>query len=184
MTHVGHGLTGVAIGILCLPRKASPARIFTHLLVFLNVANIPDWQFPGWGHERYLVSHSVWVNLGLIGLAVLLTGGVPRVRKFLGGWPVILGGAVAWLSHLLLDMFYGHGRGLAMFWPFSDARWALPLPWFSTLHAPGSGGSCAHLFRVYGIEFLCYLPLVIAAIIIRWRLQSCRRAPHVTDTRD
>jgi hypothetical protein len=36
------------------------------------------------------------------------------IRTRTGGWLVLAGGGVAWLSHLLLDTFYNHGLGLAM----------------------------------------------------------------------
>jgi hypothetical protein len=30
-----------------------------------------------------------------------------------------------------LDSLYNHGHGVAIFWPLSDVRLALPIPWFA-----------------------------------------------------
>jgi membrane-bound metal-dependent hydrolase YbcI (DUF457 family) len=74
--------------------------------------------------------------------------------------------ASALLSHYLLDSFYNHGRGIALFWPISDGRLALPIPWFSTL------GSLTpaldwHLIRTCGIELVCYGSLLGIAVWVR-----------------
>ncbi|MCJ7700410.1 MAG: hypothetical protein MUO62_02400 [Anaerolineales bacterium] len=37
---------------------------------------------------------------------------------------------------MLLDTFYNHGKGVKMFWPFSEVRLALPIPWFSVVKNP------------------------------------------------
>ncbi|MGI6087529.1 MAG: metal-dependent hydrolase [Kiritimatiellia bacterium] len=161
MTHVGHSLTGVALGMLCLPKDATPGRMFLQLFVFFNLANLPDWQFNGWGHSNYNVSHSLFVNLALMLCVFLPLAYAPGLRARLGGWPVLICGGLAWLSHLLLDSFYEHGQGIAILWPLSDWRLSLPVPWFSILH--GSRFSTEHLVRVYTTEFVCFFPFVLAA---------------------
>ena len=85
---------------------------------------------------------------------------------------VILGGAVAWLSHLLLDCLYSHGRGLAIWWPVSHARLALPLPWFDTLqghHSPLD----PHTIRVCLWECAFWGPILLISIL--WRRQKHRK---------
>jgi hypothetical protein len=49
---------------------------------------------------------------------------------------------------------YIHGKGIAVFWPFSEARLALPLPWFATADADTL--ICWHNVRVFGTEFACF----------------------------
>ncbi len=132
MTPVGHSLVGAAVGVVVMPRYKSRWASAAFLSVFVALANLPDWRLPYWGHERYDISHSVFVNLALI----IVCAAVLRICKFtranIGAWPMIIGGAIAWLSHLFLDSFYSHGQGIAIFWPFSTARLALPMPWFRT----------------------------------------------------
>jgi len=75
-------------------------------------------------------------------------------------------GGLAWLSHMLLDSFYNHGQGVAIFWPLSDARLALPIPWFSVVYGvPPS--LTPEMARAFAIELICYAPLVLAAIVAR-----------------
>ena len=136
MTQVGHTLTGIAIGVACLPGGKPTHSKLIHLAAFGLLANIPDFPFKYWGHDRYYISHSLFVNLLLILIVSSAFIFLKGVRAKVGGWAVIVGGACAWLSHLLLDTFYNHGKGLLMFWPFSDRRLALPIPWFSVVKTP------------------------------------------------
>ena len=118
---MGHGLTGAALGLLATPAGAGRGRLLATLVAFAALANIPDLPLPGWGHSRYDISHSVFVNLPLalvLALALWRWRGL-RLR-------VTLLGAAAWCSHLLLDSMYNHGKGVAIFWPLSAGRLALP----------------------------------------------------------
>ena len=165
MTSVGHSLTGIAIGVLSMPRARSPRFKVVFLAAFAVLANLPDLPVPGWGHSRYDISHSVFVNAGWILLAVADMAFLPKVRRVIGGWPVVACAAGAWLSHLLLDTFYNHGRGLAIFWPFSSASLRLPIPWFST--TPAWWKLTAHSLRVTSIETLFYGGVLVLCIAIR-----------------
>lgn len=134
MTPVGHTLTGIAIGAACMP-KEKPARwkaIYLGVCAFL--AYIPDLQLPYWGHgAHYYVSHSLFSNLMLILVCLLpFLFSKPLRTKVGSGW-AITSGALAWISYLLLDTFYNTGTGLMMFWPLSDARLSLAMPWFSVV---------------------------------------------------
>lgn len=162
MTEVGHTLTGAAIGVLCMPGKVSKRQRILHIAAFMLIATIPDWPLKSWGHDRYYFSHSFFVTLLFISLLFLIFFFSQKPRKKIGGWPVIMSGFLAWLSHLLLDSFYNHGKGIAIYWPFSKARLALPLPWFDV-----GTGSFAHLMQVFLIEFISYLPLLLLALLIR-----------------
>ena len=166
MTQVGHTLTGIAIGAVSAPRDAPLGRVTLCLVCFAFLANIPDVPFPGWGHDAYHISHSVFVNLALIGLLLIaMIAAWGRIGEIVERQAVVAG-IVAWLSHLLLDSFYNHGRGVAIFWPVSQARLALPIPWFSAV----SGSPLrldSYTLRACAVEFACYLPLVLLAIGIR-----------------
>jgi membrane-bound metal-dependent hydrolase YbcI (DUF457 family) len=118
MTSTGHYLTGLSIGVLCLPQKSSRVHQILHLYVFTFLSIVPDLQFPGWGHgAKYYFSHSLYVNLSIIFLLLIPFVLLPGVRKWVGGWHVLVGAPLVWLSHLLLDSFYNTGIGIAIYWP-------------------------------------------------------------------
>ena len=169
MTPVGHSLVGATIAAACLPLRLSKTTCFLGFTSFIFLANLPDAPLPGWGHHRYYISHSVFVNVAFIA-GLLLIGSLWRTgREQLGGWRMLTGGAAAWLSHFLLDTFYNHGRGLAMFWPLSDAHLALPIPWFSTMH-PFPPYLNSHSIRVWAVELLVYSVLLGLALTWRYRI--------------
>jgi len=133
MTTVGHSLTGMAIGALVIPPQWGWPAKAAAFFAFAFLANLPDAPLPGWGHDKYQLSHSIFVNLAIIiplaGVLACWSGLLVRI----GGWPVAIGGAGAWLSHMLLDAMYSHGSGIRAFWPFSKAALDLPVPWLHTL---------------------------------------------------
>ncbi|MGQ0603716.1 MAG: metal-dependent hydrolase [Anaerolineales bacterium] len=165
MTQVGHSLMGLAVGVVCAPRQLSWRSRLGYGVVFAALANLPDLPVPNWGHDRYDISHSVFVNLLLIVVTWITLGWRADLRRSLGGWPVLLGGGLAWLSHLLLDSFYNHGMGVAIFWPFSEASLVLPIPWFSVVPSPPPF-TLAHL-QEFVAEFVSYSPLVLIALALR-----------------
>lgn len=141
---------------------------------FVVLANLPDAPLPGWGHDRYLVSHSLFVNGAIIAVLMLGLSVWHVARDRIGGLQVMVGSAMAWLSHMLLDSFYNHGRGIAIFWPFGLGRLALPIPWFSTLGGfPPSLD--AHTVYVCVVELLCYGPLLVLAMY--WRHRVVQQSP-------
>ncbi len=162
MTPIGHTFTGLTIGWALLPWAMPRQRKAATLVAVAVLANAPDLPLPAWGHDRYDISHSLFVT---IALALLLGWGLRRLvqRPHRPPLIVLLAGALAWLSHLLLDTFYNHGHGLAMFWPLSPERVALPIPWLTTAHpqAPFS----LHNLRVAFLEVVTFgllLALVVA----------------------
>ena len=166
MTQVGHTLTGIAIGVLCMPDRHSPRGKTAHLLICGLLANVPDFPLPGWGHQRYDISHSLFVNtLIILGLAFILAQW-DQQRRQIGGWGVILGGSLAWLSHLLLDSFYNHGRGVGIFWPVSEAHLTLPLPWFSVI-ATSPPPLTWETARIFAIELVSYGIVLLLAMGLR-----------------
>jgi hypothetical protein len=162
MTFVGHSLTGLSVGVLCMPRRWRwPGRALL-LGVFAFLAWLPDLK---WTPSR-LVRHSVFVNVALMAAPVAVLSLWAGLRRRVGGWPVVLGGVGAWLSHLLLDTLYSHGEGDRLLWPVSRWRLRLPLPWFDV----ASGGlPTATYLRIFGVEALCYGAVLAACVLIRRR---------------
>ncbi len=178
MTPIGHSLVGMSMGVVCMPRYQSCWAKAAFLSGFIGLATVPDWHLPGWGHIRYEVSHSLFVNLALIIVFAVVLRTCKSTRMGIGAWPVIFGGAAAWLSHLLMDSFYNHGLGVTIFWPLSTARLALPMPWFRTLpYVPPPWDF--DTFCIYLVEVLFYGPILLLAIAWRyWRLRRLSRKEH------
>ncbi len=166
MTQVGHALTGTAIAVICLPKHTSGPYKFLHFAAFVALALVPDFRLPNWGHDKYYISHSLFINLLFIFGFVILLALFKNIRAKIGGWVVITCGAIAWLSHLLLDSFYNHGKGVAIFWPFSKGRLILPIPWLSVVK-PLPPPITTELIKILLIEFVTFSPLVFLAILIR-----------------
>lgn len=168
MTQVGHILTGVACGILNLPSSVSKTRCAIHLGVFMVLSNIPDIPLPYWGHARYDISHSIFVNLAGCVLLFVSALWFRCFRDRLDDRRILGSGITAWFSHLLLDAFYNHGHGVGILWPFSTATLTLPIPWFSVLPTP-LWPLTAEGIRIGFIELISYAPLVVIMLGIRNR---------------
>ena len=174
MTTLGHSLTGLAALALCLPPHISRRTQALWAIVFISLASIPDWPLPFWGHRQLAVSHSLWLNLTLcIALAAALWLGWPEARYH---GRMLLCGALAWLSHLLLDTLYGDLPGVAIYWPFSDGLASLPLPWLRTLPHPPPPFDPV-VVQILAFEALTFTPLLLAALWMRhrWPLSSTGR---------
>jgi len=166
VTLVGHTLTGAAVGVAVLPKRAGWVHKILHQVVFMLLANLPDLPLVNWGHDKYFYSHSVFVNILFIIIGILFLTYSKNVCTKIGGWPTLAGGAIAWLSHLLLDSFYNHGKGVMIYWPLSTGRLILPIPWLApvaTVLPPYSPKT----IQVFMIEFLTFAPFLLIAILIR-----------------
>jgi hypothetical protein len=166
MTEVGHILTGATIGVACMPEQKPLRWRFVYFLIFILLAVIPDIKIKYWGHDRYYISHSLFTNvLAMFGVILFLSRRKGLIDE-LGGRMIVVGGGLAWLSHLFLDTFYNHGKGLAMFWPISEARLALPIAWFSVVKniPPPMTWETA---RILLIEFVCYGALLLIVIFLK-----------------
>jgi hypothetical protein len=166
MTSIGHSIVGASFSVASLPAGASRRYKFLNLLVFILLANFPDIPMPHWSHDFYDFSHSLLVNLALIMLATAILIQFPKVRKLPGLHRLIILGACAWLSHLLLDTFYNHGKGLLIFWPLSTASLALPIPWFSVLPMEPFL-NIVKILKIFLFELLSYVPLLFFSILLR-----------------
>jgi hypothetical protein len=164
MSPVGHSLVGLSLASLAIPAMWSRRQKLLIAVVFVALANLPDWPIPAWGHDRYAISHSLFVNIALIGVVALLWSFVPRLRALIPLRCLLLG-AAGWLSHLVLDSLYNHGRGIAIFWPLSDGRLRMPIRWFSTLDVSQSAFS-QHNLSVFAIELLAFAPVLVFAVLI------------------
>jgi len=165
MTPVAHSLVGATVGVLYCNDRRLPVR--TQMLVIAGVvfcANLPDCPLPGWGHSRYEISHSIFIGMFLVIGYVVVTRWLLRDRILFGAWPLIAAGTSSLYSHYLLDSFYSHGKGIAIFWPFSEARLALPIPWFETMKIRPL--LCWHNISIWGIELLWYGTLLLAVLLL------------------
>jgi len=128
---------GMSFGVLCMPRRWSTRAKAGLLVVFAMLGNAPDVANKLTPYGWYNIVHSVFLNVGaILLLAAMLCVWWWQKGKPRGVWPIFWCGGGAWLSHLLLDTFYNHGKGIQIFWPASDAALALPIPWFKTWQQP------------------------------------------------
>jgi membrane-bound metal-dependent hydrolase YbcI (DUF457 family) len=155
MTFVAHSIVGLTVATIIMPKTFKVYQKSLLFVIFVAFANLPDLTRPGYGHELYYLSHSIFVNLILLLIVVMPFLLSEKLRNRIGGFPVLIGCAICWLSHLLLDSMYNHGQGIAMFWPFSDARLALPVPFFETLKG-GDTYFSSHSIKVFLIEIAFY----------------------------
>ncbi len=162
MTTVGHSLTGLSIAMLTLPRGQSRRWFAMAAIHCVAFANVSDFPLPGWGHNAYHVSHSIFVTALLASLMALLLFWPTFHAKV--GINVIAAWSIAWLSHLPLDSMYAHGQGIAIFWPFSNAHLAMPVPWFETVTLPARS---VDNLRVFGIETLVFGAGLSVSILLR-----------------
>jgi hypothetical protein len=153
--------------VLSLPPSVSRGQLLVQLGLFMVLANIPDLPVRYWGHARYDISHSMFVNLMLFLPVLAVTVGFQ-----LAGWTTLRLAIAAWLSHLVLDALYNHGQGVGIFWPFSAATLALPISWFSVLPNPVLPVTAQEI-RIGLIEFCCYAPLVLLSIAARTKVLFC-----------
>lgn len=165
MSPVGHSLIGLSFAAAAFPQSRDPRLQILLPISFVALANLPDWPIPNWGHDRYDISHSIFVNAALIGLVLSFWYSLSRFRSSVNLNCMLLG-AGAWLSHLVLDSFYSHDRGIAIFWPFSEGRLNFPMPWFNTLDLSQSVVS-RHNLSVYSIELAAYLPILVIVWVVR-----------------
>lgn len=165
MTIVGYGLAGMAIAVGLAPRRLGVKRWSAILATAVVAANLPDAPLPYWGFNRYNVSHSVFVAAAiLLALTAVLLLWPRGTLEFRGRLAALI--AAAWLSHLVLDCCDTQGRGLAMFWPFTHARLALPMPWFGNLPDGWTWDRRALHIIARDVEF--FGPVLLLAVSGRW----------------
>ena len=172
---------GLAAGTLCMPARLRTWQKVLFLAGFGILANVPDLPFSHWGHQAYLVSHSLFVNLALIADAWVLWWAICRLYRWRFRLTVVLAATFTWLSHFLMDALYRSPDGVKIFWPFSTGALALPLPWLSYVDLSVSPVAPCNL-RVYLMELITFGPFLCLAVLLRaWWLWS-RRDGHLPAT--
>ena len=164
MTIVGHSLVATTLAILFTPASRTVRQKALFICVFVFAAHIPDLPLPGWGHWQYHISHSIMVNMVLMASTVMLLCYLKYIKLW-GSYRIVIGVLITWLSHFLLDSLYNHGNGIGIFWPFTDNKLSLPLPWFATLQNSPSVLS-QHNLKVFFMEFLFYFPVFLTVFFI------------------
>jgi hypothetical protein len=172
VTSIGHTLTGMSLAVLTVRETGTPWWRRPAFHIFALAANIPDLPLPGWGHDLYHVSHSVFVTLALLVVFESPFYASRKLRAQAGGPRAFVGFSLAWLSHLLLDSFYSHGRGIAIFWPISGAHLALPIPWFHTIRL--HPWDTSFNLSVFLVELAFYGPFLAFCIYLRRRVSANR----------
>lgn len=159
-----------------MPMRLSIGKKIAIGCVFAALAYIPDFELPYWGHGRpdYAISHSIFINGLLILVLCAAALAVPALRRRVGRAYLLAGGAAAWLSHLLLDSFYNHGKGVLIGWPVCSYRLNLPMPWFTPLAAGLHDPNLAHELLAEAILFGVIVLLIFAA---RTALRKCSPEP-------
>ena len=165
MASVTHVTLGLAAGRLYArdSRPAWPWMLFLAGLSMLPDADVIGIRF-GYSLDEPLghrgASHSLVIALVAGGLVAAIgrAAGARRVRLFVFATLVIA-------SHGLLDTLTDGGRGVALLWPFTEARWHAPwtpipvapiglVPFFTTAR----GQHCAL------VETIGTLPLIVYAL--------------------
>jgi membrane-bound metal-dependent hydrolase YbcI (DUF457 family) len=161
MTPIGHALPGASFGTISVPRETRGFRKLFHVVCFIFLGNIQDLPIPMWGHDRYDISHSIFVSLLLCLLFVfILTFWFRYInRSFVNRW-ILFCGCLAIVSHLLLDSFYNHGLGVPIFWPFSDKSLVLPISWLS-VQKDFPPPFTLEMIRIWLLEFVTFGPFVL-----------------------
>lgn len=165
MTFVGHSLVGTSIAVVAMPSSMPVRRWVLAINVFILLSYLPDLPLPFWGHSHYAISHSLFVNLALMMICLIIWGSAGATRRWVSP-RLFIAGLTAWSSHFLLDALYRGPGGVAIFWPFSNAVLNLPLPWFEYF-VPALGVFHASNLKVFRIEAVAYLPLLLTAVVVR-----------------
>jgi hypothetical protein len=126
MTSVGHALLGTAIGLLCMPQQASAGWKVGYVVAFLVLPNIPDLPVAHWGHHRYDISHSLFVNLLLCLIMVALLGWLQNIRHFIGDGKVTGAAVAAWSSHIAWILYTTMGTAWPSSGPYLMRTWPYP----------------------------------------------------------
>jgi inner membrane protein len=168
MSLFGHVAIGVATARLITPAAEPSKTLGTRMVTLGALALLPDIDFllerisPSAGfldHRGATHSFAVALIIGAsIAVAIRARGGRGSVM-----WGLVATAVVA--SHGLLDYFGDSSLGIALLWPFSDAR--LLAPWH-VLPNPSPQGlfSTRGLFELAS-EFVLFLPFWLYAFLPR-----------------
>jgi len=174
---VGHGLTGLAGGLL-LPAASMRERIWL-IILFVVSSNAADFDFiPGFIINDFNAFHRgpthsftfavVW------GALVWLI-----VRRFSARpLTIAIASTLFYASHLVLDYLGSDTRapfGVPLFWPFSGEHYVHASPIFGGIKHGVPGDSLQmviaqvfspHNFKALGLEILMTLPIVLVCWVL------------------
>jgi len=181
MPGIGHLAVGLAAARVTTPPAGLGRWRWTILLAAVSLA--PDLDVLGFplgvpydapfGHRGAL--HSL-AFAALCGCALALAGrasGLPPL-------PILCSTILVMASHGILDAFTDGGRGVALLWPFTDARYFAPwrpIPVSSIGPAVFSGRGLHVIFH----ETLLFLPVLVVAFWPRAAVRSTRSQPSCRD---
>jgi inner membrane protein len=159
MASLGHVAVGVAAGSW---RGERARERVVYIVLFTALSLLPDadviafaLDIPyehAFGHRG--ASHSL--------IAALAIGALLLVRPAPDRMKTAAFGAIVTASHGLLDALTDGGLGVALFWPFTDARYFAP--WRPIPVAPiGAGLVSSRGLYVMAVEAVMFTPLWIAA---------------------
>jgi membrane-bound metal-dependent hydrolase YbcI (DUF457 family) len=167
---IAHSLVGASVVTLSNPLR--PLKENWRLILFgAFLAISPDFDFffiwvlhAGRGWHR-IISHSIFFAL-MFTLLMLLVTGFSRLR-------MALACGAALMSHGILD-YLGtrNGGGVGLFWPFSNERFKLDI--FDISDLP-HGITLTELFKAGLIELIIFVPILLAALMLRKYLAQASR---------
>jgi inner membrane protein len=161
MASWGHVAVGMAAG-----RIQAKALQWQTFVAFAALSLLPDvdviafaFRIPyaaPWGHRG--AAHSIALGIAAGALAGLAAR----------SWRTAAIAIPTVVSHGVLDTLTDGGLGVALLWPFTDARYFAP--WRPIPVAPiGAGMLSARGFHVLCVELALFAPLVLAALWPRRR---------------
>jgi membrane-bound metal-dependent hydrolase YbcI (DUF457 family) len=161
---LAHALIGASIAGALIGHDTPAQR--TKLLAAAAVSVMPDLDFiPVWfmGYERDIhrgFTHSIGFG-GAVAMVIFLALGRER-------WREAAAYSLALLSHGILDALSTvDGRGIALLWPFAEARWKLAMVELPTIALDGTAieialrGSLAAILQAAPIAAVLALPLLV-----------------------
>ncbi|RDZ27057.1 metal-dependent hydrolase [Lysobacter silvisoli] len=174
-TVIAHAAVPLALGWALGPRKVSGRLLAAGVLAaMLPDADVVAFKLgiayaDAFGHRG--TSHSIVFALAVGALGALASHWLRAPPLWAALWL-----ALCTLSHPLLDACTNGGLGVALLWPWSDARWFAP--WRPIAVSPiGAGFFSLRGLRVLWSEALwVWLPLL--ALAAPWALLRARRTPE------
>lgn len=169
---VGHGLTGLAGGLL-LPASSVRARLWM-IVLFVVSANAADFDFiPGFIINDFNAFHRGPTHS--FSFAIVWGALVWLIVRRFSKRPILIAlvSSLFYASHLILDYFGSDTRapfGVPLFWPISGDHFVHASPVFGGIKHGVPGDSLQtviaqvfspHNFKALGLEILVTLPIVV-----------------------
>lgn len=170
---IGHAIAGLAVHTLTARDEAERSSVLRASLM-TAAALAPDldllFRFVDGRNHHQAETHSI----GCAVIAGLLVGLVARVGGMVNPGRLGAAAGLAWFSHAALDYFGRDSNppiGLLALWPFSDAYFKFPWPFFLDIGRRLDWNTVLGNARAALLEMLILLPVLAAA----WRLRSRER---------